>query len=57
MLASQEVPVTAISAHAAKNQTYVFNVSIVIKNTQQLNKLIRDMSKIPDVIEVSRVSG
>jgi len=54
--ASQEIPVSAITAHAAKNQTYIFHVSIIIKNTQQLNKIIRDLQKIPDVIEVSRMS-
>ncbi|MEE1199717.1 MAG: bifunctional (p)ppGpp synthetase/guanosine-3',5'-bis(diphosphate) 3'-pyrophosphohydrolase [Christensenellales bacterium] len=55
-LASQEVPVSAISAHPAKDQTYVFQLSIVIRNTQQLGKLIRDLSKIPDVIEVMRAN-
>ena len=54
MFASQEIPVSAISAHAAKNQTYIFNVSIVIKSTQQLSKLLRDIARIPDVIDVSR---
>ncbi len=57
LFASQEVPVNAISAHASKNQTYVFNVSLIIHSTQQLNKLLRDVQKISDVIEVSRVSG
>ena len=57
LFASQEIPVSAISAHAAKNETYVFHVSIVIKSMQQLNKVIRDIGKIPDVIDVSRVSG
>jgi GTP pyrophosphokinase len=55
-LASQEVPVSAISAHPAKDQTYVFQLSIVIRNTRQLGKLIRDLSKIPDVIEVMRAN-
>ena len=57
MLATQEVPVSTISGHANKDSTYIFNVSIIIKNTQQLNKIIRDLQKWPDVIEVSRVSG
>lgn len=57
LFASQEIPVNAISAHAAKNQTYIFNVSLVIHSTQQLSKLIRDIQKIPDVIEVNRVAG
>ncbi|MBQ8088282.1 MAG: bifunctional (p)ppGpp synthetase/guanosine-3',5'-bis(diphosphate) 3'-pyrophosphohydrolase [Clostridia bacterium] len=55
--ASQEIPVNAMSAHAAKNGTYVFHVTITIKSTQQLNKIIRDLSRIPDVIDVNRVSS
>ena len=54
---SQDIPVTSMSAHAAKNGTYVFHISITIKSTQQLNKIIKDLLKIPDVIEVTRVSG
>ena len=55
--ASQDIPVTSMSAHAAKNGTYIFHISITIKSTQQLNKIIKDLLKIPDVIEVTRVSG
>lgn len=57
MLATQEVPVSAITGHAYKDSTYIFHVSIIIRNTQQLNKIIRDLQKWPDVIEVSRVSS
>ncbi len=57
LFASQELPVSAITAHAAKNGTYVFHVALVIKSTQQLKKVIRDVSRIPDVIDVSRVAG
>ena len=56
MFASQEVPVSAISAHAAKNETYVFHVTVVIKSTQQLKKLLKDIARIPDVIEVTRAN-
>ncbi|MGN0803028.1 MAG: RelA/SpoT family protein [Candidatus Faecivicinus sp.] len=55
--ASQDIPVSSMSAHAAKNGTYIFHISIVIKSTQQLNKIIKDLLRIPDVIEVTRVSG
>jgi len=54
--ASQEIPVTAMNVHSAKNGTYVFHISITIKSTQQLNKIIRDLSRINDVIDVSRTS-
>ena len=57
LFASMEVPVSAISAHALKDNTFIFNISLVIKSTQQLAKIIRDLSKWPDIIEVSRVSG
>ncbi len=57
MFASMDVPVSAISARALKDNTFLFNISLVIKNTQQLAKIIRDLQKWPDIIEVSRVSG
>ena len=57
LLATQEVPVTTITGHAYKDSTYIFHVSIIIKDTQQLNRIIRDLQKWPDVIEVSRVSS
>ncbi|MBR2797284.1 MAG: bifunctional (p)ppGpp synthetase/guanosine-3',5'-bis(diphosphate) 3'-pyrophosphohydrolase [Clostridia bacterium] len=57
MFASMDVPVSAISARALKDNTFLFNISLVIKNTQQLAKIIRDLQKWPDIIEVNRVSG
>ena len=57
MLATQEVPIGSISGHANKDSTYVFNVTLIIKNTQQLNKIIRDLQKHTDVIEVSRINA
>ena len=57
MLAAQNVPVSAISGHAYKESTYIFHVSIIIKDTAQLNRIIRELKKKPDVIEVDRVSS
>ena len=57
MLAAQNVPVSAISGHAYKDSTYIFHVSIIIKDTAQLNRIIRELQKWPDVIEVDRVSS
>ena len=56
MFASMEVPVNAIAAHALKDSTFIFQVSLIIKNTQQLNKIIKELNKWPDIIEVSRMS-
>ena len=55
--ASQDIPVASLSAHTAKNGTYVINVTLTIKSTQQLSKVIKDLLRIPDIIEVTRVSG
>ena len=57
MFASMDVPVNAISGHGLKDGTFLINVSLVIRSTQQLSKIIRDLKKWPDIIEVSRVSG
>ena len=57
MFASMEVPVSAISAHGLKDNTFIINVTLVIKTTQQLSKIIRELNKWPDIIEISRVSG
>lgn len=57
LFASMEVPVSAISAHALKDSTFIFHISLVIKNTQQLHKIIKELNKWPDIIEVSRVNG
>ena len=57
LFASMEVPVSAISAHTLKDNTFIFHVSLIIKNTQQLSKIIKELNKWPDIIEASRVSG
>ena len=57
LFATMDVPVSAISAHTLKDSTFIFNISLVIKNTQQLNKIMRELNRWPDIIEVSRVNG
>ena len=57
LFASMEVPVSAISAHTLKDSNFIFHVSLIIKDTQQLTKIIRELNKWPDIIEASRVSG
>jgi len=52
--ASQDISVTSLSAHKAKNGTYVFHITITIKSTGQLKKVINDLLRIPDIIEVTR---
>ena len=57
LFASMEVPVSAISAHTLKDNTFIFNISLVIKDTQHLYTIIRELNKWTDIIEVNRVSG
>ena len=57
LFATMDVPVSAISAHTLKDSTFIFNISLVIKNTQQLGKIMRELNRWPDIIEVSRVNG
>lgn len=56
--ASVDVNVQAISAHQskAKKGMSVINLTITIKNTQQLDKIIRDLERKPDIDEVFRVT-
>ena len=57
LFASMEVPVSAISAHTLKDSTFIFHITLIIKNTQQLTKIMKELNKWPDIIEASRVSG
>ncbi len=56
--ASVDVNVQAISAHPSKtlNGMSIINMTITIKNTQQLDKIIRDLKSKPDIDEVYRVA-
>lgn len=51
-----EVPIVAISARTDKNDTVGINLTLNVKNTQQLNDIIRQLRKRSDVIEVFRPS-
>ncbi|MBQ4088606.1 MAG: bifunctional (p)ppGpp synthetase/guanosine-3',5'-bis(diphosphate) 3'-pyrophosphohydrolase [Clostridia bacterium] len=56
--ASVNIDVQAVSAHQQKgrNGMAVINMTINIKNTQQLEKVMRDLRNKADVVEVFRVS-
>lgn len=56
--ASMNIDVMAVSAHQQKgrNGMAVINMTITIKNTQQLDKVLRDLGGKPDVVDVFRVS-
>ncbi|NLG24914.1 MAG: bifunctional (p)ppGpp synthetase/guanosine-3',5'-bis(diphosphate) 3'-pyrophosphohydrolase, partial [Clostridiales bacterium] len=57
MLSQMEVPIVAISARTNRNTTTTLNLTLSIKNTQQLEKIIKQLLKRSDIIEVFRVSN
>ncbi|MDL2205882.1 bifunctional (p)ppGpp synthetase/guanosine-3',5'-bis(diphosphate) 3'-pyrophosphohydrolase [Eubacteriales bacterium OttesenSCG-928-N13] len=51
-----EVSIVALSARVDKNHHTVINVSLGIQNTEQLEKIIKQLLKRQDIIEVFRTS-
>ena len=51
-----EVPIVAISARSDKTDTVGINLTLNVKNAQQLESIIRQLRKRSDVIEVFRPS-
>ena len=56
LFATLEVPIVAISARTMKNGTSQITLTLSIKNTTQLEKIIKQLRKRTDIIEVFRVS-
>ena len=56
-IAAAGIPVEAIGGHMGKNGMYVIHVTLTISGPQQLEKITRDLRKIPDVTEVNRGTG
>ena len=55
-IGSLKVTISAISAKTNKNQTCAINVTLEVKNRQELDKIIKQLSKRSDIIEIFRVS-
>lgn len=56
LFATLEVPIVAVAARTMKNGTTQISLTLSIKNTTQLEKIIRQLRKRSDIIEVFRVS-
>ena len=54
LFATLNVPIIAISARSQKNGTSQINLTLSIKNSEQLDKVIRQLQKRSDIIEVFR---
>ncbi len=57
LFSKMEVHILALTARVDKNQNTVINVTIGIKDTQQLDKIIKQLLKRQDIIEVFRTSA
>lgn len=57
LFAALEVPIVAVAARTMKNGTTQISLTLSIKDTTQLEKIIRQLRKRSDIIEVFRVSS
>jgi GTP pyrophosphokinase len=57
LFAKQEVQIMALSARVDKSRNTVINVTLNLKNTKQLESIIKQLQKRSDIIEVFRVSA
>lgn len=57
LFAKQEVQIMALSARVDKSRNTVINVTLNVKNTKQLESIIKQLQKRSDIIEVFRVSA
>ncbi|HHY82322.1 MAG TPA: bifunctional (p)ppGpp synthetase/guanosine-3',5'-bis(diphosphate) 3'-pyrophosphohydrolase [Clostridiales bacterium] len=56
-IAEIKINVTAINARTAKNKMVVININMEIHDTQQLEKVMRYLSRLKDVVDVYRVNA
>jgi len=54
MIAGVGVPLLALSTRTNKNRTTIIHLTLEIKNTEQLERIIKQFQKSGDVIEVFR---
>lgn len=57
LIGEASLTVTGVNAKIAKNNVAIINLTIEISNIDQLDKLIKKIRSMPDVIEVKRVKG
>ncbi len=57
LFSKMEVSIVALSARVDKNRNTIINVTLGIQDTQQLEKIIKQLLKRQDIIEVFRTSA
>ena len=53
-IGESRIPLRAINARPTKDMTVTMHMTLEISNTEQLDKIIAKLSKIKDVLEISR---
>jgi len=56
MLAGMNIPLMAISARSTKNKTTVINLTVEVKDKEQLATVLKSFEKNPDIIETYRAA-
>jgi guanosine-3',5'-bis(diphosphate) 3'-pyrophosphohydrolase len=56
-IADLKINVTAINARTAKNKLAVINMSMDIHDTKQLEKVMKSLRRLPDIVDVYRVNA
>ena len=56
MIAGMNIPLLAISARTSRNKTTVINLTLEVKDTEQLSQVMKQFQKNPDIIEAYRSS-
>lgn len=56
-ISDMKMQIVAINAHMSKNQTTMINITVEITDTEQLEKMLKQLRKIPEVLEAFRTSA
>lgn len=54
LLAGLNIPLMAISARSTKNKTTIINLTVEVKDKEQLAMVMKQFQKNPDIIEAYR---
>ena len=52
----RSIPLLAISARTTRNKTTVINLTLEVKDKEQLSQVMKQFQKNPDIIEAYRSS-
>ena len=57
MIADMKIPLLALSAKTTRNKTSIINMTMEIKDTAQLDEVMKKIKKNPSIIEAYRASA